>query len=157
MTNQHFSIEANRWKVPEITRSFRVGFSLRNEELLYMLAHKDIGISEPKCSMKVKYIADSYNITGQLRLLLGGGENALIIDGLNLNKGIAVDPDLGSCDDVIDLACGLVGNVLMGPIGAVAAAMICHKKANDFVGELADKFKETTKQKVNALRFKASF
>jgi hypothetical protein len=157
ITNQPITIEANRWKVPDIMRTFRVGFSLKNEELLYLLAHKDIGIAEPKCSMKVKYVADSYVITGQLKLVLGGGNNAFSIDTLNLDKGIAVDPDLGSCDDVIDVACGLVGNVAMGPIGAVAAAMICQKKVDNFLSDLSSRFKDYTKKKVNDLRFRASF
>jgi hypothetical protein len=157
VTNQHVVIGAGNWKVPEITRNFRLGFSLRNEELLYVLAHKDLGISEPKCSMKVKYLADSYIITGQLRLNLGGGNKGLIIDNMNLDKGISLDPDLGSCDDVIDVVCGFAGNLVLGPIGAAAAAMICHRKINDFVGDLTQKFKDMTKKAVGDLRFKASF
>lgn len=157
IANQRVVIEATTWKVPAINRTFKVGFSLPDEELLYLLAHKDLGLFEPKCSMKVKYIPDSYVITGQLRLALGGGERALVIDSLDLNKGIAVSPDLGSCDEVVDVACGLVGTAVLGPIGGVAAAMICHRKVGDYVGELSAKFKDITKQRVNSLQFRAAF
>jgi hypothetical protein len=157
ITNQHVVIEAGRWKIPEIARSFRLGFSLRNEELLYVRTHVDLGIVEPKCVMKVKYLEASYEITGQLRLNLGGGDKGLLIDSMNLNNGIALDPDLGSCDDVIDVVCGLAGNALLGPIGTVAAAMICQRKIDKLVGELTQKFSDLTKERVRALRFRASF
>ena len=107
--------------------------------------------------MKVKYLEASYEITGQLRLNLGGGDKGLLIDSMNLNNGIALDPDLGSCDDVIDVVCGLAGNALLGPIGTVAAAMICQRKIDKLVGELTQKFSDLTKERVRALRFRASF
>jgi hypothetical protein len=100
--------------------------------------------------------ADKVDGNGRLRLSLSEADKSVTVGDMELNKGIALEVDLGGCDDVVEVACFLAGNIVLGSIGGVAAGILCDRTIDRRVGELTQRVKEETLSRVRALRFKVS-
>jgi hypothetical protein len=152
MTNLPVKIDHNSWVIADINSSFEIVTGFRNVELIYARAKSSIG---PQCVSKLKFQAASYTISGDLELKLGQ-QKSISISGLKLDRGVEFDPDLGSCNDVVDAVCFVAGSALLGPLGGVAAGILCDREIDKHVGRFTDGLRALTVEKVQGLSFSAS-
>ncbi len=148
--NVAIQVARSKWNIDPFTVPFTINLPLQDKELLYGIVESEpIG---PNCTSHVKFIPHTYHITGNASVNLS--KLSYSVDNFNMDQGVQVDVDDGSCGTIIKAACFIAGSVTpFGILGGVVAAVLCGKEIDKKKAELAQKINDESLNKVRSLHF----
>ena len=147
--NVPIQIANSKWNIEPFSLPFTLDLPLQDKELIYGIFETEpIG---PNCTSHVKFVPHTYRITGNVTV--GLSNLSYSVDGIDIDQGLQVDIDAGSCGKVVEAACFLAGTATFTPIGGVAAAVMCGKEIAKKEAELEQKVHDASLDKVRNLHF----